>query len=98
MLQRLSLLLVLLLSSCGDLPEPFLGNPGAEGRLLAQPPTPRLVVSPPANALLTDQESHSYATALATSLQALEVPAFAENAQRSDWRLIGVFVLSRLAS
>ena len=88
MLQRLSLLLVLLLSSCGDLPEPFLGNPGAEGRLLAQPPTPRLVVSPPANALLTDQESHSYATALATGLQALEVPAFAENAQRSDWRLI----------
>jgi hypothetical protein len=87
-LLRLSLLLVLLLSSCGDLPEPFLGNPGAEGRLLAQPPTPRLVVSPPANALLTDQESHSYATALATSLQALEVPAFAENAQRSDWRLI----------
>ena len=85
---RLSLLLVLLLSSCGDLPEPFLGNPGAEGRLLAQPPAPRLVIPAPANALLTDQESHSYAAALATRLQALEVPAFAEKAQRPDWRLI----------
>ena len=89
MLLRLGLLLLLLLvASCGDLPEPFLGNPGAEGRVLSQPPTPRLVIPIPTNALLTDQESKAYATDLATGLQKLEVPAFAETAQRSDWRLI----------
>ena len=46
------LLLPLLFAACGDLPEPFLGNPGENGRRLAQPPTPRLAVPPPANALL----------------------------------------------
>lgn len=89
MLPRLSLLLlVLLVSSCGDLPEPFIGNPGAEGRVLSQPPTPRLVVPAPTNALLTDAESKTYATDLATGLQQLEVPAFAEAGKRTDWRLI----------
>ena len=62
---RLSLLLLLLLASCGDLPEPFLGNPGAAGRQLAQPPTPRLAVPPPTNALLPDAASRQFADALA---------------------------------
>ena len=89
MLLRLSLLLLLLLvSSCGDLPEPFLGNPGAEGRVLSQPPTPRLVVPTPTNALLTDAESRTYAMDLAAKLQKVEVPAFAEPGKRTDWRLI----------
>ena len=48
------LLPLLALVGCGDLPEPFLGNPGATGRILAQPPTPRLAVPPPGNALLPD--------------------------------------------
>ena len=69
---------LLLLASCGDLPEPFLGNPGATARLLAQPPTPRLAVPPPGNALLPDAASRQFADALAAGLQAQEVPAFAD--------------------
>ncbi len=88
MLSRLCLLLPLLLVSCGDLPEPFLGNPGATGRQLAQPPTPRLAVPPPGEALLPDQASRHYANALAAGLQAEEVPAVAERAHTNDWQLV----------
>ncbi len=89
MLIRLSLLLLLtLLASCGDLPEPFLGNPGATGRLLAQPPTPRLTVPPPGDALLSDEASRNYANALAAGLQAQEVPAVAERLHPNDWQLV----------
>ena len=88
MLFRFSLLLLLLLSSCGDLPEPFIGNPGANGRVLAQPPTPRLSVPPPGYALLPDAASHQFADALAAGLQTQEVPAFAEQARANDWQLV----------
>lgn len=88
MLARLSLLLVLALASCGDLPEPFLGNPGATARLLAQPPTPRLAVPPPGNALLTDEASRQFAGSLAAGLQAQEVPAVADRMRANDWRLV----------
>ena len=87
MLLRLCLLLPLLLAACGDLPEPFLGNPGATGRVLAQPPTPRLAVLPPHDALLADAPSRDFAAALATSLQTQEVPAFADRVQPNDWSL-----------
>ena len=79
---------LLALVGCGDLPEPFLGNPGATGRILAQPPTPRLAVPPPGNALLPDAGSQVLAADLAQSLQAQEVPAVAGDAGRTDWRLV----------
>jgi hypothetical protein len=87
-LSRLSLLFLLLLTSCGDLPEPFLGNPGATARQLAQPPTPRLAVPPPATALLPDTAGRQFADALAGDLQAREVPAVADQVHSSDWQLV----------
>ena len=82
------LLPLLALVGCGDLPEPFLGNPGATARILAQPPTPRLVVPPPVNALLPDAASQTLAADLAQALQAQEVPAVAGNADSMGWRLV----------
>ena len=90
MLCRLTpcLLLVLLLTSCGDLPEPFLGNPGPTGRLLAQPPAARLAVPPPTTALLPDGADRVIANSLASALQTQKVPAIAGPAQKSDWKLV----------
>jgi hypothetical protein len=76
-----------LLAACGELPQPFLGNPGATARLLAQPPTPRLAIPVPGQALLPDQAADSFAVALAVALQNQEVPAVAGPAQPGDWRL-----------
>lgn len=81
------LLAVLIVAACGDLPEPFLGNPGATARLLAHPPTPRLAVPPPPDALLSDEAAASFSEALASALQNQEVPAVQGPAQPGDWRL-----------
>jgi hypothetical protein len=87
-LARLACLTALLLvAACGDLPQPFLGNPGATGRILAQPPTPRLAVPVPAQALLSDQAAETFAQALSGALQTQEVPAVEGPAQPGDWRL-----------
>jgi hypothetical protein len=85
----LLLSLLLVLAACGDLPEPFLGNPGATGRVLAQPPTPRLAIPPPGNALLSDEASRQFADALASGLQAEELPAaVADRVHANDWQLV----------
>jgi hypothetical protein len=55
---------------------------------LAQPPPPRLAIPAPTQALLTDDASRSFATAIAEDLQALEVPATASRVQKGDWRLV----------
>jgi hypothetical protein len=90
MLLRLMLPLVAVLSiaSCGDLPEPFIGNPGATARRLAMPATPpMLAVPPPTNALLSAQANDDFADLLALSLQKEEVPTLARKPEKTDWRL-----------
>lgn len=77
----------MLLAGCGDLPQPFLGNPGATARILAHPPTPRLAVPAPQDALLSDQAAETFAKALADALQNQEVPAVEGPDQPGDWRL-----------
>jgi hypothetical protein len=79
--------LPLALAACGDLPEPFLGNPGATARRLAQPPSPILAVPAPADALLPDEPGHQLAENLATALVTQEVPAVQRSARKTDWRL-----------
>jgi hypothetical protein len=78
---------LLSLSGCGDLPEPFLGNPGREGMVLRQPPDPRLAIPSPGTALLSDGAAHTLADDLAARLQQGEVPAYAQPAEKTDWRL-----------
>jgi hypothetical protein len=84
----ISLILLALLAGCGDLPRPFAGNPGATARRLSQPPPARLAVPPPTVALLSDADGAELARALATALQAFEVPAVADAAKAGDWRLV----------
>jgi hypothetical protein len=76
------------LSACGDLPEPFLGNPGATARRLAQPTSPLLAVAPTGDTLLPDEANRDLASQVAAALQATEVPALARTPQKSDWRLV----------
>ena len=87
-LGRLALLLCFLVSACGDLPEPFLGNPGATARRLSQPLTPVLAVPSGADTLLPDAANQELAKQIASALQATEVPAIVQTPTNSQWRLI----------
>jgi hypothetical protein len=82
-----ALLALLLLAACGDLPQPFRGQPGAVGALLARPPAYRLAVPPPPAALLSGEEAETYARLLANSLQANDIPAIEGAAWPLDWRV-----------
>ena len=75
------------LAGCGDLPQPFLGNPGATALRLAQPPPSRLAIPLPTDALLPDAAAHSWANALANALLAQELPVTVAPPKRGDWRL-----------
>jgi hypothetical protein len=81
------LLLPLFLASCGDLPQPFAGRPGATALRLSAPPPARLTVPPPAEALLPQTQAVHMAQALSDALVANELPAFAQAAQPGDWQV-----------
>jgi hypothetical protein len=80
-------LALLALAACGDLPQPFRGNPGGMAGRLAVPPPYRLVVPPPEAAMLTATESEAFAKAVAAALLKREVPAVADAPLPLDWRL-----------
>jgi len=79
---------LLLLAGCGDLPQPLLGNPGANGRRLAQPPPARLTIPVPTQSLLTDSAARTWVDATAVALQAQEVPAVVGTGKPVGWRLV----------
>ena len=83
--RRAALLGLLGLGACGDLPQPFRGQPGAVGARLARPPAYRLAVPAPSQALLTDGDAEAYAKALADALVAQEVPAVSGERFPLDW-------------
>lgn len=83
-----ALLLLLLLSACGALPQPFFGNPGRNGAMLTEPPPARLAVPMPRQSLLTDAGADIWAGAVADALQQREVPAVAGTFTRGrEWTL-----------
>jgi len=84
----LCLTLTLALAACGDLPQPFLDNPGANAIRLSVPPPARLVVAPPTNALLDDRGAAAWARAVANALVGEELPALVEPPRKGDWRLV----------
>lgn len=89
MYSRLCLAALLSLAACGDLPQPFLGHPGAAAERLAQPPPSRLAVLSPTESLLPAAAAEAWATAVADALQTEEVPATADaRHRRSDWSLV----------
>lgn len=80
-------LAALTLAGCGDLPQPFAGNPGRDALRLATPPPARLDIPAPTHALLADPQARAWAQALADLLLQKEVPAVAQPARKGDWSL-----------
>lgn len=73
----LALLLLPFLAACGDLPQPFRGNPGGQAGMLAAPPAYRLAIPDPSGALLPAEASRAFSEALSEALLGAEVPASA---------------------
>ncbi len=82
-----SLLLLACLSSCGDFPRPFAGNPGRTALALAVPPPPRLIVPTPTEGLLPAPDAETWARAVTEALVADEIPAFAMPSHKGEWQL-----------
>lgn len=86
-LLRVLFLLAVPLAACGDLPEPFLGNPGATARRLSVPLTPILAVAPARDALLPEAAQQTFSEQVTNGLVKEEVPALARAPRRTEWRL-----------
>ena len=89
MTSRLSLLLLLLLASCGDLPEPFLGNPGVVGRQI------RAAAHAAAGGSPTDQRAAARRRPAGNSLTRLQAASrhrrcrrCADRVHANDWQLV----------
>ncbi|HYZ64605.1 MAG TPA: hypothetical protein VE650_19300 [Acetobacteraceae bacterium] len=80
-------LLLVLLAGCGGLPQPFFGNPGNAGALLAQPPPSRLAIPTPAQSLLSDAGGNAWAEAMAAALVNEEIPSSHTPVRAGDWSL-----------
>ena len=84
-----ALILLLLLTACGSLPQPFFGNPGLRATQLSAPPPSRLAIPNPAQSLLPDSGSRAWAAATAEALQEQELPAAAGVEPRGrEWSLV----------
>jgi hypothetical protein len=78
---------LLALTSCGDLPRPFAGNPGRAALALAVPPPPRLIVPPSDDSLLPASQSQVWAKAVTDTLNCQDIPAFLEKSHPGEWQL-----------
>ncbi len=87
-LSAMLLALVALLVGCGPLEQRYRGNPGGDARRLVAPPAYRLAVPAPDEALLSDNGAGLLATAVASALEAAEVPAVPGPPTPLDWRLV----------
>ncbi len=82
------ILLVLLLASCGDLPRPFAGKPGANAIRLATPPIARLAVIPSQFTALDNAHTQKWASDLASALVDGGMPAVVGAPGPIDWSVI----------
>jgi hypothetical protein len=73
--RSLALAALLLAGACGDLPQPYRGNPGGDAARLALPPAYRIAVVKPSDVLLTDEATKDLAEAMAIALRDAEVAA-----------------------
>jgi len=81
-------LLPLLLSSCGNLPRPFAGNPGANAIQLATPPVARLAVLTPRYPGFDQTHAKIWAGDIVDALVAQEMPAMVGAPSAADWSVL----------
>lgn len=84
----LSLLVMIPLVGCVQVPHPFEKKEGTAGGKLTAPPPSRLIVPVPTESLLTDKDSALFAKDMAQAMLDQTVPAVVGPAQKGDWLLM----------